>query len=177
MLKLGDFHGALHILLFSLACHLLREKPASLRAFVLPTVSSSAEAERYARATITISSAAVVWPPVTTAMILRSVAVASILRTVMTTAIVTIVPATRVAVVPTSGVAIVPIFPIVACFAGMRRIVSAYSPGGVGSLLADSGYAASWVSTTVDVASERSGRRAKSQPDDKGSHCKWVFHQ
>jgi len=145
--------------------------------FCLTNVSSSAEAERYARATITISSAAVVWPPVTTAIILRSVAVASILRAVMTMAIVTIVPATRVAVVPTSGVAIVPIFPIVACFAGMRRIVSAYAPGGVGSLLADSGYAASWVSTTVDVASERSGRRAKSQPDDKGSHCKWVFHQ
>jgi hypothetical protein len=74
---------------------LQKKKPALLRAFfALPTaVSASAEAKAYARPAITIA-AAIVWPTVTTVIPAvvrpRSVAVAAIIRAVVTVAIVAI---------------------------------------------------------------------------------------
>jgi hypothetical protein len=61
-----------------------REKPASLRAFLLPTESTAAEAEGYARSAITIAAA------VAAIIRSRSVAVASVIRSVGTIAVVPI---------------------------------------------------------------------------------------
>jgi hypothetical protein len=61
-----------------------REKPASLRASLLPTESTAAEAEGYARSAITIAAA------VAAIIRSRSVAVTPVIRSVGTIAIVPI---------------------------------------------------------------------------------------